>query len=327
LIDAWLPGSLIVAVHGKLSRKETLEVVPTRSSLYSLKVYTTTLAPKHTIPVSTGSNDGDLLSTHIEYNIIFPVRKRSCYNERREPSNKPPIAGSDGSVDIVSGANASAYKVYTGKEVISGEVRCPDSEHITSYRSELHGEYLANKCIAANVTDTIRQVCDNKRAVEAIKNVVHNPTRMLDPEADLILAIKYQRDKSTRPSAPEWVKGHTDQKTPYEKLPHHNQVNVDVDHSSGHERKHWSLVQEEPYDGSGAMLIINDRWITTDYKAQILNAITEPAHRKYFARKFKHTDSQKIYNDIAWKHIGLARRNLKHEVNSRISKYMYDWLR
>jgi hypothetical protein len=230
-------------------------------------------------------------------------------------------------VDIVSGANASAYKVYTGKEVISGEVRCPDSEHITSYRSELHGEYLANKCIAANVTDTIRQVCDNKRAVEAIKNVVHNPTRMLDPEADLILAIKYQRDKSTRPSAPEWVKGHTDQKTPYEKLPHHNQVNVDVDHSSGHERKHWSLVQEEPYDGSGAMLIINDRWITTDYKAQILNAITEPAHRKYFARKFKHTDSQKIYNDIAWKHIGLARRNLKHEVNSRISKYMYDWLR
>jgi hypothetical protein len=74
------------------------------------------------------------------------------------------------------------------------------------------------------------------------------------------------------------------------------------------------------------MLIINDRWVTTDYKAQILNAITEPAHRKYFADKFKHMDSQKIYDDIAWKHIGLARRNLKHEVNSRISKYMYDWL-
>jgi hypothetical protein len=77
--------------------------------------YTTTLAPKHVIPISTGSNDDDSFSTHIAYNIIFPVRKRSFYNERREPSNKPPIAGSDGSVDIVSGANASAYKVYTGK--------------------------------------------------------------------------------------------------------------------------------------------------------------------------------------------------------------------
>jgi hypothetical protein len=160
--------------------------------------YTTTLAPKHVIPISTGSNNGNNVSTHIDYNIIFPVRKRSSYNERREPSNKPPIAGSDGSVDIVSGANASEYKVYTGKEVISGEVWYPDSDHITSYRSEeLHGEYLANTCIATNVTDTIRQVCDNKRAVEAIKNIVHNPTRMLDPEADLILAIKHQRDKST----------------------------------------------------------------------------------------------------------------------------------
>jgi hypothetical protein len=119
-------------------------------------------------------------------------------------SNKPPIAGSDGSVDIITGANAAAYKVYTGKEVISGEQRCPDNEYITSYRSELHGEYLASKCIAENVTNTIRQVCDNKRAVEAIKRITHNPTRMLDPEADLILAIKHERDKSTRPSEPEY---------------------------------------------------------------------------------------------------------------------------
>jgi hypothetical protein len=109
-------------------------------------------------------------------------------------------------------------------------------------------------------------------------------------------------------------------------LPHQNQVNVDVDHSSGHEWKYGPIVHGEPYDGSGDMLIINEKWVTTDYKAQILNAITEPAHRKYFAHKFKHTDSQKIYDDIAWKFIGTARRNLKHEVNSRISKYMYDWL-
>jgi hypothetical protein len=149
---------------------------------------------------------------------------------------------------------------------------------------------------------------------------------MLDPEADLILAIKHERDKSTRPSEPGWVKGHTDKTTPYNKLPHQNQVNIDVDHSSGNERKHGTIVNEEPYDGSGAMLILDGKWVTTAYKMQILNAITEPAHRKYFASKFKHENSKAVYDNVAWKYIGLARRNLKHEVNSRISKYMYDWL-
>jgi hypothetical protein len=287
--------------------------------------HTTTLLPKHTIPTTIGTID-DSISTHIDYDIIFPPRKRPINNERREVSNKHPIAGSDGSVDIVTGANAAAYKVYTGKEMISGEIRCPDNEYITSYRSELHGEYLASKCIATNATDTMRQVCDNKRAVEAIKQITHNPTRMLDPEADLILAIKHQRDITPRPSEPEWVKGHTDNDTPYDQLPHENQVNVDVDHSSGNERRYGQVVQDEPYDGSSAMLILSGKWVTTDYKTQILNAITEPAHRKYFASKFKHPNSKAIYDDITWKHIGIAQRNLKHEINSRISKYMYDWL-
>jgi hypothetical protein len=280
---------------------ETYKVFTKSSKTTFDYAYSTTLLPKHTIPISTGSSDNSI-STHIEYDIIYPLKKQRISNERRANSNKPPIAGSDGSVDIITGANAAAYKVYTGKEVISGEQRCPDNEYITCYRSELHGEYLASKCIAENVTNTIRQVCDNKCAVEAIKRINHNPTRMLDPEADLILAIKHERDKSTRPSEPEWVKGHTDKTTPYNKLPHQNQVNIDVDHSSGNERKHGTIVNEEPFDGSGAMLILDGKWVTTAYKMQILNAITEPAHRKYFASKFK------------------------HEVNSRISKYMYDWL-
>jgi hypothetical protein len=74
------------------------------------------------------------------------------------------------------------------------------------------------------------------------------------------------------------------------------------------------------------MLILQEKWVTTAYKEQILNAINEPAHRKYFATKFKHSDSAQVYEDIAWKLIGIARRNIKHELNSRISKYMYDWL-
>jgi hypothetical protein len=133
--------------------------VYTKTTKYSFKYsYRSTSVPKHAIPVSTGQ-DNNSIYTHIPYEVIYPIRKQPIINERRIPSNKPPIAGSDGSVNIVTGANASAYKVYTGKEVISGEQRCPDSDYITSYQSELHG-------ISNNVTNTIKQVCDNKRAVE-----------------------------------------------------------------------------------------------------------------------------------------------------------------
>jgi hypothetical protein len=38
LFDAWLPGNFIIAVHGSLSRRETMQVVPNHSALYSLKI-------------------------------------------------------------------------------------------------------------------------------------------------------------------------------------------------------------------------------------------------------------------------------------------------
>jgi hypothetical protein len=67
-----------------------------------------------------------------------------------------------------------------------------------SYRSELHGKYLTTKCIRLNNCTAMTQVCDNEKAVTAISKPIYNPTRMLDPEMDLILAIQHERSHTKK---------------------------------------------------------------------------------------------------------------------------------
>jgi hypothetical protein len=287
--------------------------------------YTTTKIVEEHIPVSTGYRDNEAW-TSSNFQIEHKLHHTHKPNEWRAPSTKRPLAGSDGSVDIISGANASAYQVFTGNEVITGTQRVPNSEYVTSYRSELHGEYLATRCIRENDCPAMTQVvCDNERAVTAISKPIYNPTRMLDPEMDLILAINHERKQTPNPSKPEWVKGHTDDTKESYDMNDKERLNIVVDQVSGDERRHGTVIQETPYPGSGAMLIIEGKWVTTEYKQQIQTAIMKPKHRAYFTEKFKHIDPT-VYDDILWKTIGLARRNLSHELHSRISKFMYNWL-
>jgi hypothetical protein len=133
------------------------------------------------------------------------------------------------------------------------------------------------------------------------------------------------REAPLDPDRTEWVKGHTDDHKESHEITDKEQLNIIVDKVSGEEQRHGQPTYDTPYDGSGAMLIIDGQWVTTEYKTQIQTAIMKPKHRAYFQKKFKHAD-QTVYDDIAWKIIGQARRNLSHELNSRISKYMYNWL-
>jgi hypothetical protein len=168
------------------------------------------------------------------------------------------------------------------------------------------------------------QVCDNEKAVTAISKPIYNPTRMLDPEMDLILAIQHERSHTKNQQARMGTK------RPYRqsqgKPQNHRQGTAQ--HNSRQSvwrgKKTWTT-HIRPYDGSGAMLIINGKWVTTEYKTQIQTAIMKPKHRAYFQKKFKHADKT-VYDNIAWKIIGQARHNLTHELNSRLSKYMYNWL-
>lgn len=294
----------------------------TKSNLFDFQYPTRTL-PSKSIPVTIGIRD-DTVWTNDEYSLLPTVSRNNGPVEFRRPSTESPLAGSDGSVDIITGASAAAYTVFTGTEEIAGNERLPDSAYANSYRAELHGELLTTNCIANNVTTPITQICDNQKAVDVITKPITNPSRMLDPEMDLILAIKHSRNRTKIPSDPEWVKGHTDRnKKPHERTAK-ERLNIKVDHISGDARKHATPKTRTPYPGSGAMLIINDKWITTSYREQIHRAFMEPGHRKFFCSKF-HLDND-IYDTIAWRYIGYARKNLHRELNARIAKYMYNWL-
>jgi hypothetical protein len=202
LYDSYLTANHIYQCNG--STYKAYQQHNNKTYQYS---FTTTSIDSDHIPICAGYRDHESW-TSSQFEIITPLQRTKITNEWRAPSTKRPLAGSDGSVDIISGANASAYQVFTGQEVITGCQRAPNNEYITSYRSELHGEYLTTKCIRHNKCPAMTQVCDNEKAVTAISKPIYNPTRMLDPEMDLILAIQHERSHTKNPSKPEWVKGH-----------------------------------------------------------------------------------------------------------------------
>ena len=183
------------------------------------------------IPISYGKHNNQI-STNNHFKIVFPITANTKPTEQIYLDTSPPLAGSDGSVDILDGSNATAYIVNTGKLRIEGQQRAPNTEYATSYRAELLGEYLTTKCLQQHATQITTQVCDNKRAVDAISLPFHNPTQMLESDMDLILAIKHERSQSTYPSKIEWVKAHTDNLKPKGSRTPKEILNIKVDDTS-----------------------------------------------------------------------------------------------
>ena len=80
------------------------------------------------------------------------------------------------------------------------------------------------------------------------------------------MAIHKQREQSNTKFTLTWIKAHQDDKKKYEELDEEAQLNVDVDNAAGEERLNGQVVAPQPYEGCGAMLIINDKWVTTKYR-------------------------------------------------------------
>ena len=76
-----------------------------------------------------------------------------------------------------------------------------------------------------------------------------------------------------------------------------------------------------PYPGSGTMLIINGKWVTTKYISQIQDAIMAKDHVKFFLEKYN-TNSEDDYNHISWRGIGQACIKLTDTENINITKYV-----
>ena len=141
------------------------------------------------------------------------------------------------------------------------------------------------------------------------------------------MAIHKQREQSNTKFTLTWIKAHQDDKKKYEELDEEAQLNVDVDKAAGEERMNGQVVTPQPYEGCGAMLIINGKCVTTKYREQIHLASTTPAHIKFFLEKYKkHGKTIDDYNSIYWRGIGNARSKLNPTENVRIMKLMNGWL-
>lgn len=102
-----------------------------------------------------------------------------------------------------------------------------------------------------------------------------------------------------------------------------------MDHLSKLARVTKPITQDQPYPGSGAMLIIiQNKWVTTKYNEQILEAMTADEHRTHFlAKYYKYNQlNDTMYDSINWQAIGDARRGIQPHRNIRLFKYMNGWL-
>ena len=112
---------------------------------------------------------------------------------------------------------------------------------------------------------------------------------MTAPEADVILACqKLISEMKTKPDI-TWTRGHQDtkKKRKYEDLKDDAQLNIDMDNEHEEECTLGDPTPIQPLQGSGAMLSINGRYVTTNYNRNIQEAIMISVHKKYFVDKYK----------------------------------------
>jgi hypothetical protein len=272
------------------------------------------------------------LWTSCPYNLLItPSAPKRSSIINRNSSTYGNRGGSDGSVDILTGNSASAYSLHHNGIEYSGGHRAPPDNNINSYKSELEGVKEIQDAANEIEIDKLTHTCDNQSAVDAITHTFHTPAQMLSPEADIILAIQHQRKHGPTQFNLRWIKAHQDDNLPNDQLDVDAKVNQSADLLAKEERLHGIPFENRPYQGSGAMLKIGNKWITSDYKTHIQEAIMKPDHLRWFKTKYNGTDnriykSETDYNNIYWKGIGQARKHLNDYDNVRIMKLMNGWL-
>ena len=273
----------------------------------------------------TATHDENEYFTMYPYNIRRTEAPRRSLIQTTSQVQAPDMSGSDGSVDTLFGERACAYCLQIGGTRYQGSQRYPQSDHATSYRSELEGGYLTVKLMQeVSIPDGIDQYIDNSQSVNSMITRP-NPNQAMAPEADIILAIHHELN--SMPSKPniQWLKAHQDDHQAFEDLTPSAQLNTSMDVASKSSRISDPVTQDTPYPGSGAMLIIKGKWVTTKYKEQIQDALMAKDHLDYFLKKYPDKNKQH-YNSIYWHGIGYARSGLTNYQNINIFKLMNRWL-
>ena len=123
------------------------------------------------------------------------------------------INGSDGSVRFETQVAAAAWIISAGPEgYVKACFLMSWVNKVTSYRSELEGVYrgLKHMQFKGVTADKVVHWLDNKSGVGVVESPPTGPVAMVQPDADLILAIKKEKEEMTGQLQCRHVKGHQD---------------------------------------------------------------------------------------------------------------------
>jgi ribonuclease HI len=301
---------------------------PTASNLF-FAAGTSDSVPEDAHPIDARF-DAECLWTSQRYNVkqdAPPSTRSSIKSTSSHPREN--MAGSDGSVDPIFGGRGCAYKVHYNGTCYEGDKCFRASKYSTSYRSELEGAKGAMEIIREVGCTSMDQSCDNQSSINSLTEEFWKPSQMLAPEADIILACR-QIQKDIQNHRLLWIKGHQDRNKPKEDQPQDVQMNIELDEAANASRQSGNVTREEPYRGSGAMLIIDDEWVTSNYAERIQEASIRPLHRQFFLEKYGKRKygwkTMEHYDAIYWQGIGRARKGLSRADNIRLAKYINGWL-
>ena len=282
--------------------------------------------PRAAHPIDARFNDAELWTIHPHRLRRAPPYDWQSAIDYVMETPSPDLAGSDGSVEVMSGDRASSACVMMGGTVYGNDRRYPPSRWATSFRSELEGIKQTLDIIdELEPSECIEQVVDNQQAVASVNRPLWKSSQTLLPEADIVMAIQHQRRRSHAKTNLRWIKAHQDDGRPRAELCDAAQLNVRMDDRSKNERTNGNIFAPEPYPGSGAMLIIDGEWVTTSYKGRIHDASTRSKHLSHFL--MKHPDKCiNDYNSIDWNGLGRARGSMTPTENMTLTKFMNGWL-
>ena len=123
------------------------------------------------------------------------------------------VIGSDASTHLSAGISTCAYIIKAGLQYIRACCNLTNISSITSYRGELEGIYraLVHSKMRQLWPRRIKLWCDNKAAIDKSATPLHTPGEMVQPEADVLLAIQaLQRDSPATTCSFHHVYGHQD---------------------------------------------------------------------------------------------------------------------
>ena len=239
------------------------------------------------------------------------------------------IGVSDSSVDPLTGAAAYCW-IMTNEEETGAIARTEptesDPESMTSYRGELAGVHcMINFLVKNDKTHIPLELwCDNESVLKAINPTV-DPTfiSLCKAEGALVQQTKLLLRKFKNVTL-NHVKGHQDNKIPYEKLPLPARLNVDCDEFAKDWMQFMDLTKTKPppLEGAKVAFYLKNALITTNLDKKIQYAKYSEDMFKYLCDKFEWTDRQT--SEINWKAMGLVKRQLTHAESIRTSKLMHE---